>query len=265
MRYRTVLFDLDGTLLDHLTAIHRSYAHTLPLLGLPAPTREQVRRAIGGGLENAMRRFVREADLARALTIYSDYWDRTMLEGVELMPGADALLRALHDLGCTLAVFTNKYGSSSRLVCDALGIAPLFRGIFGAHDTPWLKPDPRYVAHVLSTVGGEAATACLVGDSPFDIEAARKSGLDLFSGHHGDANRRGTPGGRRRSIFTPISGHWRAGPSTFIWTRRRDVRGRTAGPRRGGTRRRRQSIVLVIDRAGAFAIGAGDHPRSPAF
>ena len=180
MRYRTVLFDLDGTLLDHLTAIHRSYAHTLPLLGLPAPTREQVRRAIGGGLENAMRRFVREADLPRALTIYSEYWDRTMLEGVELMPGADALLRALHDLGCTLAVFTNKYGSSSRLVCDALGIAPLFRGIFGAHDTPWLKPDPRYVAHVLSTVGGEAATACLVGDSPFDIEAARKSGLDCF-------------------------------------------------------------------------------------
>ncbi len=103
-----------------------------------------------------------------------------MLEGVELMPGADVLLHTLHDLGCTLAVFTNKYGSSSRLVCDALGIAPLFRGIFGAHDTPWLKPDPRYVAHVLTSVGAEAATACLVGDSPFDVEAAHRSGLPCF-------------------------------------------------------------------------------------
>jgi len=58
MRFQTILFDLDGTLLDHLPAIHASYAHTLPQLGLPAPTREQVRRVIGGGLENAMRRFV---------------------------------------------------------------------------------------------------------------------------------------------------------------------------------------------------------------
>ena len=54
MRFRTVLFDLDGTLMDHLPAIHRSYVHTLPQLGLPAPTYEQVKRAIGGGLENAM-------------------------------------------------------------------------------------------------------------------------------------------------------------------------------------------------------------------
>jgi phosphoglycolate phosphatase-like HAD superfamily hydrolase len=180
MRYRTVLFDLDGTLLDHLPAIHRCYAHTLPQLGLPAPTREQVRRAIGGGLENAMRRFVRESDLPRALQLYSAYWDRTMLDGVELMPGAGELLRALHALGCTLGVLTNKRGSSSRLVCDYLGIAPLFRGVFGAQDTPWLKPDPRLIAHVLVALGADTATTCLIGDSPFDAEAAQKGGLHCF-------------------------------------------------------------------------------------
>ncbi|HUJ44450.1 MAG TPA: HAD family hydrolase [Opitutaceae bacterium] len=180
MRYRTVLFDLDGTLVDHLPAIHRCYAHTLPQLGLPAPTREQVRRVIGGGLENAMRRFVREADLPRALRIYRAFWDRTMLEGVDLMPGAGELLRALHANGCTLAVLSNKYGSSSRLVCDYLGIAPLFRGIFGAHDTPWLKPDAKFTAHVLATLGADAPSTCLIGDSPFDAEAARTGGLTCF-------------------------------------------------------------------------------------
>ncbi len=193
MRYRTILFDLDGTLLNHLAAIHRSYAHTLPQLGLPAPTREQVRRAIGGGLTNAMRRFVPEADLPRALQIYSAYWDRTMLEGVELMPGADALLHALHQHGCTLAVFTNKHGVSSRLVCDFLGIAGMFRGIFGAQDTAWLKPDPRYAAHVLAAIGGEAATTCLVGDSPYDAEAARRAGFDchlVTTGTHSAAELR---------------------------------------------------------------------------
>jgi phosphoglycolate phosphatase len=180
MRYRSILFDLDGTLLDHLPAIHRCYAHTLPQLGLPAPTREQVRRAIGGGLENAMRRFVREADLLRALQLYSAYWDRTMLDGVELMPGAGELLRVLHARGCTLAVLTNKLGASSRLVCDYLGIAPLFRVIVGAQDTPWLKPDPQLTAHVLAALGADPATTCLVGDSPFDAEAAHKGGLSCF-------------------------------------------------------------------------------------
>jgi phosphoglycolate phosphatase len=180
MRYRTVLFDLDGTLLDHLPAIHRCYAHTLPQLGLPAPTRDQVRRAVGGGLENAMRRFVREADLPRALRIYRAHWDRTMLEGVELMPGAGELLRTLHARGCTLAVLSNKYGASSRLVCDYLGIAPLFRGIFGAHDTPWLKPDSKFTAHVLTALGADVTTTCLVGDSPFDAEAARTGGLTCY-------------------------------------------------------------------------------------
>jgi phosphoglycolate phosphatase len=180
MRFQTVLFDLDGTLLDHLPAIHRCYAHTLPQLGLPAPTREQVRHAIGGGLENAMRRFVSEAELPRALALYRSYWDQTMLDGVALMPGALDLLRTLHAAGVTLAVLSNKHGPSSRLICEHLGIDKLLQGIFGAEDTPWLKPDPRLTAYVLATLRGDPATACLVGDSPFDVEAARRGGIDGF-------------------------------------------------------------------------------------
>jgi phosphoglycolate phosphatase len=127
-----------------------------------------------------MRRFVPEAELARALAIYRPYWERTMLDGVELMPGAGELLRILHARGCTLAVLTNKHGPSSRRVCEHLGIAPLLRGVFGALDTPWLKPDPRFTAHVFATLGADPATACLVGDSPFDAETARQAGLPAF-------------------------------------------------------------------------------------
>src|SRR3990172_308880 len=141
MRFKTILFDLDGTLLDHLPAIHRSYVHTLPQLGHPAPTREQVRRAIGGGLEKAMLSFVSKAELPRALEIYRSHWDKTMLGGGARRPGAGGLLRALYKRGCALAVFTNKPGGSSRRVCEHLGIAKLLRGVYGAQDTPWLKPD----------------------------------------------------------------------------------------------------------------------------
>lgn len=181
MRFRTVLFDLDGTLLDHLPAIHRSYAHTLPQLGLPAPSPEQVRRAIGGGLENAMLNFIPEARLAEALAIYRPFWDATMLTGADPMPGAMELLEKLTAAGATCAVFTNKHGPSARSVCAHLGFTPFLREVFGAKDTPWLKPEPAFAEHALAKLGADAATTCLVGDSPWDVQAAHNAGFPCFA------------------------------------------------------------------------------------
>ena len=176
-RFATVLLDLDGTIVDAFTTIHRSYVHTLPLLGLPAPTMEQVRRAVGGGLENAMRHFVPETLLAEAVRRHIEHTDRILLEDVKLMPGTLELLRRLHADGCILAVFTNKRGDHARLVCEHLGITPYLRGIFGAKDTPWLKPQPEFAAHVLAKLGSQPATTMLVGDSPFDVKAAHNGGF----------------------------------------------------------------------------------------
>lgn len=181
MRFRTVLFDLDGTLLDHLPAIHRSYAHTLPRLGLPAPTYEQVKRAIGGGLENAMRKFIPESRLAEALAIYRPFWDATMLDGADPMPGAMDVLEKLVAAGVVCAVFTNKHGPSARSVCAHLGFSPFLREVFGAKDTPWLKPEPAFSDHALAKLGATAATTCLVGDSPWDVQAARNAGFPCFA------------------------------------------------------------------------------------
>lgn len=175
--FDTFLFDLDGTLIDHFAAIHRAHAHTRERLGLPPPTPEEVRAAVGGGIENALRRLVGEADLPRAAAIYREYWNRTMLDDAALMPGARELLEHLRRRGIRAAVLTNKPGSSARLVCRHLGIAPLLLAVVGAEDTPWLKPDPRLVAHVLALLVARPEEAVLVGDSPFDIRAARGAGL----------------------------------------------------------------------------------------
>lgn len=177
MRFRTVLFDLDGTLVDHLRAIHRSYCHTLPQLGYPAPSFEAVRNSIGGGLENAMLKFVPRERLAEALAIYRPYWDRTMLDDPELMPGAIELLTWLGSEGVVCAVFSNKHGPSGRRLCAHLGITPHLAAVFGAQDTPWVKPQREFAQHALERLGATAATTLLVGDSPFDVEAARNGGF----------------------------------------------------------------------------------------
>ncbi len=172
-----VLFDLDGTLIDHFKAIHRCHAHTMTRLGLPAPTMAPVHAAVGGGVELAVERLVGPQLKAAAPAIYRPHWNATMLDDVELLAGARELLTALRQRGAKTAIFTNKHGPSSRAVSAHLGLDPLLDGNFGATDTPWLKPEPAWTRQVLATLGVSADRTLLVGDSPFDVQTAQQGGL----------------------------------------------------------------------------------------
>ena len=184
MRFRTCLLDLDGTLVDHFAAIHRCHAHVRRHFGLPEPTLDEVRRAVGGGLENALRRVLGpdHADkVADGLTIFRSEWDRTMLDDVTLLPGARELLAGLQAAGIRAAVLTNKHAGSARLICTHLGMDPYLAGVFGAGDTPWLKPDPRFTVHALQALGAEAGSSLLVGDSPYDVQTAQAAGMPVWA------------------------------------------------------------------------------------
>lgn len=181
MAFQTILLDLDGTLVDAFTTIHRSYCHTLPQLGRPAPTMEQVRRAVGGGLRNAMSHFLPEELIDRAIGIHQAYTDQILLEDVRALPGAIELLQTLHARGLTLAVYTNKHAGSSRRICAHLGFTPLLNAIYGAGDTPWIKPQPELAAHVLGELKADPATTLLIGDSPFDVQAAHNGGFKCWT------------------------------------------------------------------------------------
>lgn len=188
-----VLFDLDGTLIDHFKAIHRCHSYTMTRLGLPAPTMAQVHAAVGGGVELAVERLVGKERKAEALAIYRPHWIATMLDDVELLPGARELLTALRQRGIRTAVFTNKHGPSSRATCAHLGLDALLDGNFGATDTPWLKPDPAWTRAVLAQLGATADRTLLVGDSPFDVQTAQRGGLAFIgvtTGTHTEAELR---------------------------------------------------------------------------
>ncbi len=192
-RFATLLLDLDGTLVDAFTTIHRAYVHTLPKFGQPAPTLEEVRRAVGGGLANAMSHFLPPDLIAEAVKVHVDYTRTILLEDVTLMPGALDLLRPLHARGVRLAVFTNKQAEAARRICAHLGVTPILDGVFGAGDTPWLKPQREFTAHVLATLGARADSTLLVGDSPFDVETAHNGGFPCWAvttGTHDEAQLR---------------------------------------------------------------------------
>jgi phosphoglycolate phosphatase len=66
-------------------------------------------------------------------------------------------------------------------VCDHLGITPLLGAIVGAKDTPWLKPQPEFAAHILKLLDAAPATALLIGDSPYDVQAAHNGGFPCWA------------------------------------------------------------------------------------
>lgn len=185
-RFHTVFFDLDGTLLDHFEAIHRAHCHTRRHFGLREPSMDDVHRAVGAGVNVAIERIFAHDHpelVPQAIPVYKEFWDANMLEGVWLLPGARELLAALNQQGVRCAVLTNKHGPSSRKVCEHLGIAPLLDGIFGATDTPWLKPRIEFAKHALTTLGApckcttDMAGVCLIGDSIYDAQTGINAGF----------------------------------------------------------------------------------------
>jgi len=175
-----LLFDLDGTLVDHFATLTKCYQSITRDLGQPIPSAEDIRAAVGGSMEVTIRKFLPEELVEQGAQMWRDYLQAHMLDEVYLYPGAFELLKNLHQQGITLAVFTNKAGFIARAVCDHLGITPFLDTVVGANDTPWRKPMPEFTKHILDELKVERDQTALVGDSPFDIDAAKVCSLPAW-------------------------------------------------------------------------------------
>lgn len=179
-RYRGVLFDLDGTLIDNFQAIYRSYTQAMERLGRPPASYEAVRHAVGGSIQVTMRKFVEEAVAEDALRHYHEAYGQYWNYGVTVYSGAAWILQSLHEQGLTLAVLTNKEGPRARALLRLTGLDVHLDAIFGSTDTPWRKPQAAFTQHALANLGLTASESCVVGDGPYDVATAREAGLDCY-------------------------------------------------------------------------------------
>jgi len=178
--YQHVYFDLDGTLIDHFDAIHRSFAYAGEKLGLIPASYEKVVTSVGGSVPVTASKLYPEADPAIVAELFEQHFDTVMYDQVEIHPGTKELLQALHHNGIQCIVFTNKRGDKARNICNFLKFDPWLTGIVGTGDTPFRKPQKEFSEHALRKFSAQSATSCLIGDSPYDEQAAIAVGMDCY-------------------------------------------------------------------------------------
>ena len=176
VRYRVILFDLDGTLIDSGPIIVASMRHaSVTVLGRE-PDEDAVRAAIGGpGLTAQMREL--DPDRVDELVAVYRAHNEPLHATLEAFDGIMELLPELRRRGHTLGIVTAKRVETVQLAFDRF---PLLREItevlVGAEDTERHKPDPDPVFEALRRLGASPEEAVYVGDSPFDIRAGKAAG-----------------------------------------------------------------------------------------
>lgn len=176
MRYPTVLFDLDGTLIDSGPMILASFRHaTRTVLRREIPDEELVAAVGGSSIHDQMRTFDPER-VAELVRVYREH-NAPLHDELEAFPGVFDLLERLREEGRRLGIVTAKRRKTVQLAFEQLGIERYFDAVVTTDDTELHKPNPEPVLHGLRLLEAEPVDAAFVGDSPFDVQAGKAAGV----------------------------------------------------------------------------------------
>jgi len=177
LRDATVVFDLDGTLVDTLPDLANSLNDVLTRWGHDAVPADTIRRAVGFGaramIEESLRRASARDDIDQMMAEFLVHYEANIAVESRPFPGAVASLEALASAGARLALCTNKRESLTRKLIQALDIEHYFDGVAGRDTFAVSKPDPGHLTGVIILAGGERTRAVMIGDSDVDIRAAQ--------------------------------------------------------------------------------------------
>jgi len=176
MRFPVALFDLDGTVIDSGAIILASMRYAAKeVLGIDAPD-EVLMAAVGGpGLEAQMREL--EPDRVDELVAVYRTHNEPLHEELVCCEGIETVLERLSEEGRRLGLVTAKRRASVELAFAQVPIEPLFEVVVAGDETDRHKPDPEPLLLAAERLGVGPASCAYVGDSPFDIRAARSAGM----------------------------------------------------------------------------------------
>ena len=180
MKYNTIVFDMDGTLLNTLEDLTDSVNYALQICGYTQRTLDEVRRFVGNGVRVLMNQAVpagtSDEDIVKCLTIYRKHYSENMQHKTRPYEGINELLKSLKEKDIKLAIVSNKYDSAVKALCKDY-FQDFIRIAIGESPEVDKKPAPDSVFTALEQLGAVKEESLYVGDSEVDVQTARNAGL----------------------------------------------------------------------------------------
>ncbi|MDR6882994.1 pyrophosphatase PpaX [Bacillus sp. 3255] len=174
---QTVLFDLDGTIVDTNELIVQSFLHSLEG-ETPEPVgRELIIPNMGRPLVEQMEFFSGRKEVEELIKKYRTFNLAKHDELVKEFPHVRTVMAKLHENGVKIGIVTSKIRQTTLMGLKLCGLDPYVSTIVTVEDVKEAKPHPEGILAAMATLGGSPETTLMVGDSHYDIEAAKNAGV----------------------------------------------------------------------------------------
>lgn len=205
MKYKLVIFDLDGTLIDAYAAIAAGINQMLQSLGYPQQKPEVIKRKVGRGVEKLIEPFIEKKDYQRAVEVYLKSQETLLPKMTKLLPGAKEVLKELKERGCQLAVASNRPSSFSEPLLKHLKIAQYFSLVLCADKINSYKPNPKILSLILKKLNIPPEETVYVGDMALDAETGKNAKVKTIIVLTGSSNQKEVIAAKPFKIINQLS------------------------------------------------------------
>jgi len=171
-----LVFDLDGTLIDGYDAIVDALSYAMSTLSVPPLPADAVRGMVGHGLEKLLERAVGAGRALEGVRLFRERYPLVAVEKSRLLPSVADAIALLAERGHRMAVASNKPPRFSRMILEAVGVAPRLSAVAGPDEGVPPKPDPAMLRRILRELDATPSETVVIGDMEIDSEFARAAG-----------------------------------------------------------------------------------------
>tara|TARA_B100000676_G_scaffold9254_1_gene8452 strand:- start:535 stop:1218 length:684 start_codon:yes stop_codon:yes gene_type:complete len=188
----TILFDLDGTLVDTAPDLMHAHNHVMKQYGYPTKSTEEIRNLVGQGAgamlgksiygqaKKEIREVKDEKIKKEMVNVFLDFYGKNIANESKLISGVKDFLIWSREKKISMAVCTNKQEHLAVDLLKKIGIYDFFEYVAGFNTFDYCKPDPRHLTSVIEILDGEISKSLMIGDSETDANAAKNAGIPII-------------------------------------------------------------------------------------